>query len=273
MFRAAFPDASEDDEKNDTAWIKQSYDIAGANGGYRGNTKQILRLAGIWLPVEAALAVAESYAIHTMVKPLTEAEPDPSQHLKKSANGVPEVTEIKPFSAAAPAPAKPVSPPAKRRRMASPSSTTSAPLSPPAQTRKLRSSKSPAPVKKATTPKPRSSKRLAGKTAVEAAEEEVANIDIVSVNPEADIEESKQLVDELKASYGKPASKSAGVKRPAGDDVLTFEPKEPEIGERVIAPAPRRIANLRPEHQALTWGSLAFAVGMGATALLPQFFF
>jgi hypothetical protein len=266
MFRAAFPDASDDDEKNDSTWIKQAYDITGANGGYRGNTKQVLRLAGTWLPVEAALAVAESYAIHSIVKPLTEAEPEPNQHFRKSAaaNGTSELLDLKPTSTAAPAPAKPVSPPAKRRRMASPASTTSAPLSPPVATRKLRSSKSPAPTKKATTPKPRSSRRLAGKTASPAPEvtdEEMAYIEVVK--PDADIEESKQLVEEIKANFGKPSSKAAGVKRPAGDDALTFVPKEPEIGERVFA-GPRRLRNLPPQRQSLAWGALFFTVGAGA---------
>lgn len=281
MFRAAFPEASEEDEKNDAAWIKASYDIAGANGGFKGNTRQYLRLAGTWLPVEVALAVAESYAIHNMVKPLTEAQPDSAQHFRKSTNGTQEVQEVKrsapapaPASTVASPPAKALSPPAKRRKAASPTVAT-VPLSPPAPTRKLRSSKSPAPTKvhTSTTAKPRSSKRLAGKSAsppIEDRDEDVPP-EVGPVDPEVDIEESKKLVEEVKSTYAKRElthagsdSKVVGVKRTAEDEPLRFEPKEPEVGERAIA-GPRRLRNLSPQRQAAAWGALVFAIGLGAT--------
>lgn len=272
MFRAAFPDATEDDERSDAAWIKQVYDIAGANGGSKDSTRNHLRLAGTWLPVDIAMNVAESYEIDHMVRPLTVAEPDSSQQPRKSnnTNGTQEVQEIKPPSVAQPttAPAKALSPPAKRRKAASPAAqtTTNAPLSPPAPTRKLRSSKSPAPAKPVSTAKARSSKRLATKTVtppIEISEDESAP-EVAAVDPEVDIQESKQLVEELKATYSKSSVTSSAAKRPVDDDKLTFEPKEPEIGERVIA-GPSRLRNLQPQGQAAAWGALAFAVGLGAT--------
>lgn len=276
MFRAAFPEASDEDEKNDTAWIKQAYDIAGANGGYRGNARQFLRLAGTWLPVDVALMVAESYALHGMVKPLTEAEPPPDQLFRKSipsTNGNQEVTEIKPPSAAAPPAVKATSPPTKRRRAVSPAPAPVVPLSPPVPSRKLRSSKSPAPTKAAATAKPRSSKRLARKTASPPidVDDDDSVPEIGAVDPEVDIAESKQLVKDIKAGYVKPMSKASGMKRAVEDETITFEPKDPEVGERVIA-GPRRLRNLPPQRQAVAWGALAFAVGLGATAFLPQFF-
>jgi len=254
------------------------HDIAGANEGYRGNTRQFVHLAGTWLPVDVALMVAESYTIHSVVKPLTEAEPPPDQAFRKSTtnmNGNQEVTEIKPPSAIVPPVVKAVSPPSKRRRAASPTVAIApaAPLSPPAPTRKLRSSKSPAPTKAAPTIKPRSSKRLARKTTSPPIEihDDDSVPEVGAVDPEVDIAESKQLVEEIKAKYVKPMSKASGMKRTVEEEAITFEPKEPEIGERVIA-GPRRLRNLPPQRQAVAWGALAFAVGLGATAFLPQFF-
>jgi hypothetical protein len=106
---------------------------------------------------------------------------------------------------------------------------------------------------------------------------------IGSVDPESDIAESKKLVDEVKASYKAPKkprstrSQGAGTLKRVVEETIeaiptTFEPKEPEIGERAIVPAPRRrfIGNLAPQRQAVAWGALALAVGFGATYILPS---
>ena len=97
----------------------------------------------------------------------------------------------------------------------------------------------------------------------EEAEEEVPEIGHVDVD--ADIEESKKLVEEIKSSYRKPRSNTKNsLKRINEEEGFTFTPKEPEVQERKIA-GPRRLRNLPPQRQAVAWGALAFAIGLGAT--------
>jgi hypothetical protein len=276
MFRAAFPTAPEADEKQDAAWVKNAYDTSGANGGYSGTGKrQLLRLAGTWLPPSVALALAEEYHLTSLVKPLVEADPDMDQQFKKStrsgANAVKEeeMDEGTPQNAPVPTSKSRSSPPAPKRRKASPSAAAT-PLSPPQTGRKLRSSRSPAPAP--VTASPKSAKPASRRGRKVAAEPEVEPVpEVAGVDPESDIEESKKLVAAIKAAYNKPSSGATDVasekattrnKRTQEDEKITFEPKEPEIGERAIA-GPRRLRALPPQRQAVAWGALALAVGFG----------
>jgi len=159
-------------------------------------------------------------------------------------------------------------------------------LSPPPTTtaaRKLRSSKSPAPppIKSPSKPTSRRGAKAAAVVATPPASDDHDDDPPPYIGPgdvDSDIAESQRLVEEVKATYKKPRSTkgrgAAALKRVVEEteQPLTFEPKEPEIGERALVPVPRRLQNLPPQRQAVAWGALAFAVGLGATAFLPQLF-
>ncbi|EJD06464.1 uncharacterized protein FOMMEDRAFT_138422 [Fomitiporia mediterranea MF3/22] len=127
MFRAAFPTAGEDLEKSESAWVKQNYDSAGANGG---PGKDKLRLAGLWIRPEVAKELAPAYSLDHIITPLLTAHPDPSQEYRRSqrqtvpqANGVTS-SPVKPSNTNPRTDVAPSSPPGspkpKRRKESSP---------------------------------------------------------------------------------------------------------------------------------------------------------
>ena len=145
MFRAAFPNASEEAEKGEVNWIKMSFDTSGANKSGKA------RFAGHWVTPDVALYLAESYHLGFIIPSLASAVPDPNTTFRRSKNQQPTPTAS---PAAEPGPA-----PAKRRREASPAAPVVAPVAapPPAH---VETPVSPPPSRKATSPTPRRSARL-----------------------------------------------------------------------------------------------------------------
>lgn len=183
MFRAAFPTASEEDEKRETAWIKENYDLSGNNGTQKDPT--ISRLAGTWVDPELAKEIARDYRISDMIANVIEAKPDPNGNYRRSGGGggnkgpitvnlakqpvsvlrrthptilvpvsFPQTISIKPSStssikppsrAAFPSPSKATLPAAKRRKESSPVPVSSPPPETPRQVRRSGRTRSPAP--------------------------------------------------------------------------------------------------------------------------------
>ncbi|KAF9500109.1 hypothetical protein BDN71DRAFT_1441209 [Pleurotus eryngii] len=156
MFRAAFPTASEEDEKRETAWIKENYDLSGNNGTQKDPT--ISRLAGTWVDPELAKEVARDYRISDMIANVIEAKPDPNGNYRRSGGGggnkgpitvnlaKQPPSSIKPPSRTAfPSPSKATLPAPKRRKELSPVPVSSPPPETPRQVRRSGRTRSPAP--------------------------------------------------------------------------------------------------------------------------------
>ncbi|KAH0832908.1 hypothetical protein J3R83DRAFT_11862 [Lanmaoa asiatica] len=126
MFRAAFPDASELDERKETQWAKEAFDLSGNNGSTR--EPGLVRLAGTWISPSVALLpqFADAYFLHDVIHHIAKAEPDPKATYRRStAKGTPKAA---PRSSPVASPAKALLTPApsitmptpKRRRESSP---------------------------------------------------------------------------------------------------------------------------------------------------------
>ncbi|EIW83884.1 hypothetical protein CONPUDRAFT_150933 [Coniophora puteana RWD-64-598 SS2] len=119
MFRAAYPTASELDEKKETNWVKETYNLAGNNGSAK--EPAIVRLAGTWVSPDVALHadIAGVYKLDTVLPEVANAVPDPSGIYRKSTKASP----VKGGAAASPLPTPAPSltlPTPKRRRESSP---------------------------------------------------------------------------------------------------------------------------------------------------------
>jgi hypothetical protein len=55
MWRAAFPGAKSVDEKIEFNWVKSNFDIKA------GTSRELMRLAGVWIPLDVAEWLAPSY--------------------------------------------------------------------------------------------------------------------------------------------------------------------------------------------------------------------
>ena len=214
-------------------------------------------------------------------------------------------------------------PPSKRRKAASPKSSEKKPASSSGRTtrssvdtaaatasprlsvaRQLRSkTKSPAPATRSTPSRAVKSKIMTPPAekddprVASAADEET---ELPNVNPDADIAESKALVDKLKAelngqssSTSTPAKtlpkRGAAVKRAreAAEDILPngkplikmdldAEPTDPNIDREIASnkrivkwrqslPSFPTLSQLEPKQKSAAWGTLAFALAIGAT--------
>ena len=82
MFRAAFPNASDSEEKLEVAWVKDTYDLSGNNG----STKEahITRLAGVWVGPSVALELGHAYMLGRLIEAVVEAKPDPNGNYRRS---------------------------------------------------------------------------------------------------------------------------------------------------------------------------------------------
>ncbi|EPQ54071.1 hypothetical protein GLOTRDRAFT_111531 [Gloeophyllum trabeum ATCC 11539] len=117
MFRAAFPLATDEEEKAETAWVKANYDVGTQKDAYR------VRLAGTWVGVDVALSVAEAYSISHIIPLLAAAEPEEGKQYRRSGKPTtPKQQPAPPVTTTLPTPAPSFgSPnPTKRRREASP---------------------------------------------------------------------------------------------------------------------------------------------------------
>ncbi|KAJ3713669.1 hypothetical protein EV361DRAFT_869755 [Lentinula raphanica] len=300
MFRAAFPKADEQSEKDEMQWVKDNYDLSGNNGSSKDTS--VTRLAGTWVNPELARELGKAYLLDELISIVVDARPDPNANYRRSGKGA--NTTPKPVSSAdnhfprAPSPTA-VPNPSKRRKEASPAP--APPASPPPERRVLprRSTrtKSPAP-KPSAIPLAKTSSR---KTIKREVKEEVATpggSDETAVDEEAegvedvageqlrqqDIAEQKILIEDLKAKRNAAMKASDGqidesekpvVKRAREEEeeaIVRFNFKEPEIGERAIA-TNRRVEGYfeEPRRKSLAWGVAAFAFGLGAVTFLPNF--
>jgi len=323
LFRAAFPNASEQTEKDEIAWVSYNYDLQGANGGKDENR---VRFSGRWAPVDVALMLADDYGLGNILPVLVAAEPPTltsgnegsvAPTPAKAATASPEKKPVGPLGS----PGGP--PPAKRRKEASrastPARTAAAPT--PARASRVKSPEpgpTPLPVRRSARQATRSpspgvtkapvsrasrkppSRALAPIMAEETMvgeEESAAAEEQLKPNMADDIAEQHELIANLKAQRAAVAAENSSVativadsvtgeaasgsqagselaKRPREEEEeqLRFEFKEPETEERALVSNSRARmgSRLAPERKAALWGSLAFAVGLGAAAFIPS---
>lgn len=262
MYKAAFPTAPEEHEKNEAAWVRNNYDVTGANGssGHDGGPK--LRLNGTWVSIALAQHLAPTYGLQKIITPLLEAQPDPKVEYRKSSKSLPAANP----QVSSPEVGTPSAP--KRRRAMSPATMTpdkdgkAVPIrsSPRKAGRQSPAPRLTTPVQDANTPAGGSDE-----TAVENEHEEEA--DVPGPDPEQDIQEQKALIAALKVKRDAAGTvptpnprKRQGGKTPPP----SFNPIEPQVGERAIIQRRRVQLHLQPHQKAAAWGTLAFAVGLGA---------
>lgn len=220
MFRAAFPTATDDQERAESAWVKHEYKSIGANKSGKA------RFAGTWVTPDIALQLANGYSLLPIIEPLAAATPDPTIAYRKSSRAQQGGT---PTSSPATAVGTPQDkdkddnpPPTKRRRDGSPApptqvspsrsrnpAATSTPLT--RRSARLRSP-GPTPLPGLTLTTPRSAKvgrsrapteHVATFTAQEptptlAAEDETTVSALAAPNMEEDVAEQHALIDRLK---------------------------------------------------------------------------
>lgn len=107
MFRAAFPNAPEADEKAEINWVRENYDLSGNNGSTRD--MHITRLAGTWVSPAVALELGEDYGLGPLMNIVVEAKPDPAANYRRSGKAA--ANNGATASTTAPAPASPAPPP------------------------------------------------------------------------------------------------------------------------------------------------------------------
>ncbi|KAH7911081.1 hypothetical protein BJ138DRAFT_1007362 [Hygrophoropsis aurantiaca] len=293
MFRAAFPTASELEEKKETNWVKESFELAGNNGSAK--EPHIVRLAGTWVSPDIALMpeFAEMYHLADVIPHVAKASPDPSASYRRSTGKTTPkaVPRSSPVSTGAPlTPASSITMPTpKRRKESSPApSPVPAPVNPPPPSmpppRRSTRTKSPAPlplplpaVKSPKSARFSRSIRIMEVNAPERSdetvvEEEQETIDIAKPDMQQDIAEQKELIEKLKAQREVPQmalDPPAPLKRIREEEEeeqkLQFNFKEPEQQERQIATNSRvGRFHLEPRQKSFAWGVAAFAIGMGA---------
>jgi len=87
MFRAAFPNATESDEKVEINWVRENYDLTGNNGSTRDT--HITRLAGTWVSPQVAVELGKEYKMDELIKAVVEASPDPNGSYRRSGKAAP----------------------------------------------------------------------------------------------------------------------------------------------------------------------------------------
>ncbi|KIK91475.1 hypothetical protein PAXRUDRAFT_629122 [Paxillus rubicundulus Ve08.2h10] len=300
MFRAAFPNASEIEERKETQWAKENYNLSGNNGS--GKEPHIVRLAGTWISPSVALLpeFAERYRLGGIMQHVAKATPDPSAIYRRSTTKT--TPKAAPPSSPVPGPTKSLLTPApsmtmptpKRRRESSPASPNPPQSSLPPPRRSART-KSPAPLPMSIAVKSPKTARTARAVRVPEAttpggsdetvvEEEVETIEIAKPNLQQDVADQMELIERLKAARELPKMETDGVPAPAPlkraredeeeqEKELQFKFKEPETEERQIV-TNKRVSRfkLEPRQKSFAWGVAAFAIGMGAVSFLPNFF-
>ncbi|KAG6872675.1 hypothetical protein C0995_007784 [Termitomyces sp. Mi166 len=127
MFRAAFPNAPDHDEKSELQWVKENYDLSKNNGG--PHNTEVTRLAGTWVSPAIARILGEAYGLGELITAVVEASPDPNANYRrsqKSAKEAPVTAIVKPTpvsnaAATLPTPSPTAQPnPTKRRKESSP---------------------------------------------------------------------------------------------------------------------------------------------------------
>ncbi|KAH9481411.1 Bouquet formation protein 4 [Psilocybe cubensis] len=161
MFRAAFPNASDNDERIEIQWVRDNYDLSGNNGSTK--EPQITRLAGTWVSTEIALELGQTYSLGKLIKAVVEATPDPNGSYRRSGKGaatapsnhvtganIPPIHQEPPRQESAPVVASP-KPPSASKTLPTPSPTAVLPPS------KRRKESSPVPTPQSSKPPSRGS--------------------------------------------------------------------------------------------------------------------
>ncbi len=250
MFRAAFPNASDLEEKAEITWIKENYDLSGNNGTLR--EQHVARLAGVWVSPAVALELGIEYKLGALINVVIDAHPDPSQNYRRSGKATAGgVTSSPQVAAPVTSPAHQDQPAPKRRKESPPVPTSAQTAQPP---RRSTRTKSPAPRSTvqqfSTVVVPRTPKAFKTAAAVAARRVEVTTmisggseetvveheemrgdvqkvIDHVAGDElrEQDINEQKELIQRLKAQR---EAQNAGVVEETDEDR-----EEAEEGEQV----------------------------------------
>lgn len=296
MFRATYPQATEDAEKAEINWIKTNYELSGANKTGRA------RFAGTWASIDVALNIADTYSISHLLPSLINAVPDPAQIYSKS-RGKATTQPLTP-QPTPPSPPKP-SGPNKRRKEGTPQPPTRGspappptPASAPAETtspvpaptpRRSTRLKSPAaapvplPLSPRRTPKLQRARVEPEETQVPptpatpevAQNEEEEAVVATEPNMAEDILEQRELIAGLKAqraaaiARGEEQTEIASSLKRTIEEVeppLVFTPREPEVEPRAVATNSRIrfLRNPSPQTKSVFWGVAAFAAGVGA---------
>jgi hypothetical protein len=280
MFRAAFPAASDEAERAELTWIKNNYDLGGANKSGRA------RFAGTWASVDVALAIADTYSISHLLPPLIDAVPDPAQTYSKEKRAQ-QKAAAQPLTPQTTPPSPKLTGPNKRRKESTPQPPTRVSPAPVVSPRRSTRLKSPVP---AAVPLPLSPRRTpkALRTRHEVTNSPTAsNVHFIDEETETaiatepdmmeDIQEQRDLIEGLKAQRtGKvqdeakegASEETSSLKRPIAEvePPLQLDIKEPEVGVRAVATNSRirMLQNMGPERKSLAWGIAAFAAGVGA---------
>jgi hypothetical protein len=296
MFRATYPQASEDAEKAEINWIKNNYELSGANKTGRA------RFAGTWASIDVALNIADTYSISHLLPVLINAVPDPAQIYSKSRGK--SVTQPLTPQPTPPSPPKPTGP-NKRRKEGTPQPTTRAspapvptpapapvkvtsPVSTPRRSTRLKSP-APAPATVLLPLSPRRTPKLQrprvepeeSQVPATPATPEVTHTEeeeaVVATEPNMaeDIQEQRELIAGLKAqraaavARGEEQTETAPSLKRTIEEVeppLLFDPKEPEVEPRAVATNSRIrfLRNPSPQTKSVFWGVAAFAAGVGA---------
>ncbi|KAI6003382.1 hypothetical protein EDC04DRAFT_2786378 [Pisolithus marmoratus] len=292
MFRAAFPTATEAEERKETQWVKETYDLAGNNGSAR--EPHIVRLAGTWVSPSIALLpeIAECYNLADIIAQVANANPDPNISYRRSTKGgtTPKAGATTSPAAGSTTTSAVAAPTPKRRRESSPVAvpTLQPSLPPPRRSARTKSPAAPLPLPSVKSPK---SVRITRTTRVAevttpggsdetVVDEEAETIEMAKPSMSQDIADQKELIERLKAEREvqrmETDQMAAPLKRAREDEEKperNFNPKEPETEERKIA-TNKRVSrfHLEPRQKSFAWGVAAFAIGMGAMSFLPNFF-
>jgi hypothetical protein len=300
MFRAAFPSASEEQERAEMAWIKANYDTSGANGGNK-DTNSRVRFAGTWASPDVAYTIAHTYAIDRVIEHLGRATPSPDVAYRSAAKGGADDGSNKQLPTPAPSAtnALEAQPPAKRRKEATPTPASPAPATPakPASRRSTRLSRSPAPASQIPAPRARTPRRRAQRDEPRSDHTDHTLVDeeqtdaLVKPTMLEDIQEQRELIEDLKAKrHAEQLAKAAAEAEEAEggaeeegeagqatkrareeEEPLQFNFQDPtaktnEVTERAIATNRRvgRLPQMSTRNKQVAWGALAFAAGLGA---------
>jgi hypothetical protein len=164
MFRAAFPNAPEHDEKAEVQWVKDNYDLSGNNGSSKDN--HITRLAGVWVSPRVALELSHAYKIDDIISSVVEAAPDPNGNYRRSGKAAAAAAAASSSVNAAPSPSSNAGSalPPPPIQSATKSLPTPSPSSPAPNPLKRRKESSPAPTPLVSSP-PEDSKPLPRRSA------------------------------------------------------------------------------------------------------------
>ena len=274
MFRAAFPNASDVQEKEEITWVKQNNDLAGNNGSSRDTN--ITRLAGIWVPPDLAAQLAREYDLGPVIQVVVEARPDPDVNYRraggKSTHNTPDSKSGIP-TRLPPTTNSPTSAPSpKRRKEASPA--------PSEIRRSLRSTKSPGPRSSATKPSRKPPSRRTPDTDMKAnhslpsitdefTQQDGGIEDVVQTElHDEDVAEQKAMIDQMKADrMGQSLNSQPKSKREREEETPAFNFEKPaaQVTERAIA-TNRRVSRVQlgPQAKSAAWGVAAFAFAASA---------